>query len=243
MNQLSVEHPNGRPDSKHFHAKYFLRLPANTTTHASHSSRTVTTFPAFLRPSVNPSPECDLWGPMCQTGTIVVDVNLTSTVTPTTVPCSFYLSAQSSSAMSASAASFAQGPLDYRSSFGRSPQCTSYHNVLQQNRANYDLAIFPLSNCPSNTSGTLLPAARYFPAGSFGNVGGHATDTFYCCGNCTMFIDQVKVLYLPEEGAGSCAGGNDTTPLRANLSAITTKPAHSLANNGNGLATYKGYTL
>ena len=58
-----------------------------------------------------------------------------------------------------------------------------------------------------------------------------------------MFIDQVKVLYFPEEGANSCARGNDTTPLRANLSDITTKPAHNLANDGKGLATYKGYTL
>ena len=58
-----------------------------------------------------------------------------------------------------------------------------------------------------------------------------------------MFIDQVKVLYFLEEGASSCASGNDTTPLRANLSDITTKAAHNLASNGNSLATYKGYTL
>ena len=210
---------------------------ANSTKNATITRSSISSFPAFLRPSVNPSPECDIWGPLCQTGTIVVAVNLTSTTTITTVPCSYYLSAQSSSVESASEASHARGPLDYRSSFGRSPQCTSYQ------KAYLDNAAYPLSNCPKNDSGALLPAYNYFPAGSGGVVGGHATDFFYCCGNCTMFIDQVKVLYFPEDGGNGCAKGNGTAPAQANATAPITKRVENLANSGDGLATYNGYTL
>ena len=78
-------------------------------------------FPDFIRPSINPSAECNIWGPLCQTGSIAVDVNLTTTSTPTIVAC---LSAQSFSAIGNG---FRPNQYsDYMQSFGRSPDCASY---------------------------------------------------------------------------------------------------------------------
>ena len=52
-------------------------------------------FPPFVLLSTNPSPECDLFGPLCQTGSIAAEIEHTGTTTTTTVPCSDYLRAQS----------------------------------------------------------------------------------------------------------------------------------------------------
>ena len=201
------------------------------------ANSTTTTFPRFLRPAVNPSPECDLWGPLCQTGTIVVAVNLTSTTTSTTVPCSYYLSAQSSSVESASAASYARGPLDYRSSFGYSPECTSYMQAYQ----NPDLLKPLFSNCPNNASGALLPASSYIPPGVV-NVGGHATDEFSCCGDCSMWVDQVRVFYFPE-GDQSCSRANGTTTAHADSNMMTSAAKISPVGNNGSVAIVSGYTL
>lgn len=82
-------------------------------------------FPPFVRPSINPVAECDIFGPLCQTGSIAVGLDLTSVTKTTTVPCSYYLSAQYHSVHPQR---FDQnvgvGDANYLSSFGRSPQCT-----------------------------------------------------------------------------------------------------------------------
>lgn len=52
-------------------------------------------FPPFVLLSSNPSSGCDLFGPLCQTGSIVAEVEHTGTTITTTVPCSDYLRAQS----------------------------------------------------------------------------------------------------------------------------------------------------
>ena len=111
-------------------ASYSRTKPSSSTIRSSTNSK----YPNFIRPSINPSTQCNLWGPLCQTGTIVVDVNLTTTSTSTTVPCSSYLSAQSYSAQPPNHVRPDQYG-DYMASFGRSPECTSYANYKQDSYA------------------------------------------------------------------------------------------------------------
>ena len=58
----------------------------------------------------NQTQECDIYGLACQTESITVGVNLTTTTTSTVLPCSLYLTAQSK--YLASAVSGQNGDLD-----------------------------------------------------------------------------------------------------------------------------------
>ena len=78
------------------------------------------------------SQKCDMYGPLCQTGTITVGVNLTTMTATTVLPCSSYLTLQSYYLEAPVAGDLDVQPYDYVRmadnwgvSFGRSPQCKS----------------------------------------------------------------------------------------------------------------------
>ncbi|MCJ1388162.1 hypothetical protein MMC18_001007 [Xylographa bjoerkii] len=193
---------------------------------------TTTSFPNFIRPSVSPTSGCDIYGPLCQTGTIVVAVNLTSTTTITTVPCSYYVSAQSASVNfeSASWGYDGKGPFDWYSSFGRSPECTSLLSVS-------DAGATTFSNCPNNPSGLRGAFTDYFPYGIYniGKLG--ALGGYTCCGDCSLRIDEVRVFYFPgPDNECSTIGGS------AINGTVLSQPAQSLSVVGS-TAVVSGYTL
>ena len=183
------------------------------------------TVPPFIRPSVNPAPECDIWGPICQTGTIAVAVDLITTTTITTVPCSCYLEAQSISAIK-----FIEGG-GYFPTFQRSPQCTSY---VPEVKANLDIYlnntdIQPTCADYNNSKLDLLP---------YGVVAGLPPAVYFCCGPCTPSIQQIQVFYFPEDDCSICP------TYTSGLSSITLRQrAHSLLGNGSSTAVFSGYTL
>ena len=214
----------------------------------------------LIRPPINPVTECNLWGPLCQTGTIVVDVNLTTTTMKTTVPCSVYLSAQATSAQRYGWGAI-QGWFGYESqngydmSFGRSPECTSYAHHVQNKIP------ISLSGCGQNALGTIyspdnnhgltdeflknLPGGilRYVTKGPF-------QEAYYCCGSCFMEVDEIRVLYFPDESIQSCSQSywNKTTELNITSSVTSNsngfqKRAHSLLSNGSRIAVLDDYTL
>ena len=90
--------------------------------------------PNFIRPSVNPMTGCNLWELLCQTDFVEVAVNMTTTITTMTVPCSYYLSTQAQSVPTAwvwEADDKSRTNADFLSSFGRSPECLGYANYLK----------------------------------------------------------------------------------------------------------------
>ena len=178
-------------------------------TSSSSMSITERRFPNFIRPSINPSKECDLWGPTCQTGTIVVDVNLTTTVSPTTIPCSSYLTAQSLSAQSPDAYKPYQYS-DYMASFGRSPQCQSFADYASA-RINYKrrhqglLLDEPgpyMSRCPSNV--TALWSDYTPPRVTNSHIGSSSSD-YNCCGECTLSVKGLRLLIFPPATPTHCS--------------------------------------
>ena len=153
-------------------------------------------YPAFVPPSANANQACDIYGPLCQTGSITVGVNVSNTVTTTTTACSCYLTAQKLTATTCAWCS---------PSFGRSPQCTSFAKMRASPTAAVGAPIF--SNCPNDrlTGISALGSADHLlPA--LPNVGGadgnNTRDA--CCGQCFASIPQVRVAYFPTSPNVTC---------------------------------------
>lgn len=78
---------------------------------------------------------CDIFGALCQTGTIEALVTHNGTTSTTAVACSDYLSAQKYAYQSMHQYEGIGDPGQYALSFGRSPQCSTYVRLSQQNAA------------------------------------------------------------------------------------------------------------
>ena len=236
----------------------------NTGKGAATTSNQSGIYPKFIRPQTNPKAGCNIWGPLCQTGSIVVGVTLSTTVSTTTVPCSEYLSAQAESAQPGYLAGRGQGyeyvnPLDkdYQASFGRSPECKSYveHSVVKRQHSPFDpldpgstatygeSSNLTFSNCGSNQ---VKRPEYYTPPGvsrSSARFGGPFLD-YFCCGVCTLMIDEIRLLYFPPPTTGDCSGnhGPATLSSAARQSSDTIRPrVASITTNGSVLVS-DGYT-
>ena len=167
-------------------------------------------------------------------------VSLASSTTTTTLPCSSYLSAQAAYLLSARLESggiiIGQQPLEWLTAFGRSPECKSYAEVYQNGEQ------YTFSDCGSRN--TIIQASEEFslptqiPPGVFDRF---RPLTYACCGNCTLIVPLVRLLYFPDQAAPLCENQS------ANSSAIKTarainKRAQSHNNTGN-IAVLSGHTL
>lgn len=188
---------------------------------------------SFIRPSVNSVLGCDIFGPLCQTGLIAIEVNLTTAVTTTTMPCSSYLSAQST--YEALLIKDNLRDIDYMTSFGRSPRCTSFAQNLFHST---------YSQC-NNASGTLLNIRSYWPAGVSNNAQNFGPE-FLCCGPCQVVVPQIRVFYWPPGLSSNCSVTNDNLTSQASSSLTSNmllKREHSIINDETGIAVIDGYTL
>ena len=200
-------------------------------------------------PTINPTESCDIYGPLCQTGSIAVGVRTANdATTTTTVPCSCYLTAQSLT-VNPTASPWHLG-------FGRSSQCLSLVDVLVRPSKAVDAPIF--SNCP-NSQDSGAPD---------GGVGGRSTlnetmprlphaydimamhdDAGTCCGYCDVQLDQVRVFFFPEPQDSTCGNRNATASQSATKSSITPAPNPTLVHRalyprGNAsIAVSNGFTL
>lgn len=193
----------------------------------------------FLRPSINPTPECNLWGPLCQTGTIVVDVKIKSTTTQTTVSCSDYLSAQP---RTLSPLKYGDDRSPFKSSFLSSPECTSYAKWYDAKQSFRVEPVLSYSNCPSILT---KPLEDYLPFEfSKGNdlpphypVGDEAP-TQYCCGPCAILIDEIRVLYFPDQSPVLCSNESlQTGQIKSNVTSIVTSSLQTNQNRADSLQT------
>lgn len=178
---------------------------------------------------------------------------MTKSITPTTVACSYYLSAQ---AESAAFNTDLENSASYQLSFGRSPECTSYAKA-QDDPSPGAWGKLTYSNCGNNASGTLLPPLSYIPIGLDGlgvqelgpalyhYVGPHV-DAESCCGSCQFQLDTIRLIYFPTTSQINCTRGQNTTvEPRKVLSGSSgfMKRAHSLEVSASGFVVSNGYTL
>ena len=141
------------------------------------------TVPLYKRPSVNPTPGCNIYGPISQTGSIIVGVDRGTITTSTTVACSDYLTVQSFSALYF----FTDEPWDYDRSFGRSPECTSYMDEKWEYRC-YGPGWVKPDDAGDMDHYCNPPAYRHRrPRGG----------SYTCCGPCRFHIPSLSVFYWP----------------------------------------------
>ena len=158
--------------------------------------------------------DCDIYGPICQTGSITVGI--TSADTSTVLPCSFYLSAQSTHLATEDSPGGGQGfwenhvedtsndtgLVDWDRNFGQSPECRSYADAMSKGQ-------YTFSGCGSKDTVVQSTAdsgfdfdyplqippglARFFTSDYQGT----------CCGNCSVVIPEVRLYYFPDK-TNSC---------------------------------------
>lgn len=113
----------------------------NTTTTSSVGYTNITTaalpsYPHFVYDYKTTNiGSCDLFGALCQTGTIEASVTYNGTTSTTTVACSDYLSAQKSKYQSMHPFEVISNADEFALSFGRSPQCSTFVRLSQQSAA------------------------------------------------------------------------------------------------------------
>ena len=188
------------------------------------ASSNINHFPQFISPG-SQSQECDIYGPLCQTGSMTASMSVASEISTTVVPCSYYASAQS----------FWANPLgtngvdvehEYWTAFGRSPDCWSYADYLDSASRQDTPPLF--SKC-DNSSGTLKPWQQYIPPAA-------STDSGWqpCCGNCMLNVEAGRVLFFPDQNL----------KCRENLGNRTSINSLPLASTNHFSTTVlSGYTL
>ena len=154
----------------------------------------------------NQTQQCDIYGPICQTGSITVGVSVAPTrTTSSTLACSSYLGAQSDYLSHFQNPEqpgnyFPYFPPEWTKNFGRSPECRSYAKAYQEKSQ------LTLSGCPNNAAVSayqdgLLPSQ--LPPGIIRH---HEFDWWHCCGNCSLDVPQVRLFFFPDPNAGDyCA--------------------------------------
>ena len=183
--------------------------------------------------------ECNIYGPICQTGSITVGVNIATETTTTVLPCSSYLTEQSTYLLPDSLGSLydmGEVPLDWMNNFGHSPECTSY-------AAEYVNQLYTISGCGDQDTvignqdngayPTQIPPAVVRRMSPYYNA--------LCCGNCSLSASEVRLYYFPDSSAPNCEY-NQTSNSSSMLSGQNRKRAHSLISNGSIVVT-SGYTL
>ena len=194
----------------------------------------------------NQTQDCNIYGPVCQTGSMTVAVNLTTTTSTVVLPCSSYLSAQSVYIESLNPDGFFQesygiedDPLvDWQTNFGESPECRAYANAIKKGQ-------YTASNCGNNTTINLVSYDILFDSPSPIPPGVEQwlaeEYMFTCCGNCSLKIPEVRLFYFPVDTNVDCQN-NQTSNLTSSVSDSIQKRVHSLVATGS-TAVFSGYTL
>ena len=182
-----------------------------TTIAAICTSTPCNQYPKFIRPTSN-TQNCDIYGALCQPGSITVDLNLTSTIVPTVVPCSYYLSAQSKSALAESISINTQGTYvpdqgDWLKSFGRTPQCSTLVNFAPFLEETGDVIIEPDGQVGEFSGSTTVTNNIPITATTCGLSNPGSTLPVFlfedsipsCCGQCFYESDGIRLIYFAPE--------------------------------------------
>ena len=193
------------------------------------------------------SQECDIYGPICQTGSITVGVNLTYTTTTSVLPCSSYLTAQSQYLQPSGLVdddyyenAFLDGKPDYWGiSFGQSPECKSY--VRAYGRGYYTFPECGISSTVFQTDQVSVYPSQ-IPPGLIRRFSPTYSKGF-CCGNCSLNLPEVRLYYFPDSSITDC---HYNTSFNYNSSLFSpgsiAKRIQSLVGDGS-TAVVDGHTL
>ena len=197
--------------------------------------------------------DCNIFGPICQTGSITVDVNLTTAVATaaTVLPCSSYLTLQSYYLEAPIAGDLDVVGVDlwalpdhWGVSFGRSPQCTSLAQA-------YSSGQISISNCGDRNTVIHSSLISIIEGGSIDLKPAdmqslmqppgvlRAFDMNYwgtCCGNCTLDIAEVRLYYFPDESINNCS-------LNQTSNHTTRQESKEQGNASASIAVLSGLTL
>ena len=198
--------------------------------------------------------ECDIYGPLCQTGSITVTVNLTNVTTATVLPCSSYLTLQSYYLKAPVAGALYEGASlaryfadNWYTSFGRSPQCTSLAQAYSRGQitlsdcGNRDtviktelLSVMDNGEDPGDISSLQQPPGvlRQFDMNYWGTC---------CGGNCTVDISEGRLYYFPDNTMNDCAS-NATYNSKFLSARNPEQGVESIITNAN-IAVVSGNTL
>lgn len=148
---------------------------------------------------------CDIFGAVCQPGTITVKSAVgNNRTTVVNIPCSSYLSAQSTFIRDSPMSKH----LEWLRRYGRNPQCDSFASML--------------SSLPSTSPWTFTECHGSEATGTVDSNVSKAVPTQVprhpvfpkletCCGKCSFIILRVKLLYFPDPNAAAwCAARNRT---------------------------------
>ena len=179
------------------------------------------------------SQECNIYGTLCQTGSITVGVNLTTTTTNTVLPCSSYLTAQSRFLTSLYIShsgeiaeygdddyTYYDTPKDWQVNFGQSPECRSFAQESVSGQYN-------------NTGCGIPPTVgrRFSPE-----------YTGYCCGNCSLDVSEVRLYYFPDDITTECPQNQTSNSSLVISAGVLEKRVQSLVNDGT-IAVVGEHTL
>lgn len=197
----------------------------------------------YIRPTAN-TQACDIYGPICQTGTIVVGVDLGSTAGTMTASCSNYLQAQACS-VNPPGINNNLGPFAtaWMSNFGRSPECTAFAQaagLMKQAGFTRSVRTASLIGQCNNASKTLLPIVNYAPWGVFNAQ--ESAETYVCCGPCVLAVNQIRLAYFPENSPGSCSNHASGVVTSSASLPLSSGVARRQVTNGSTLIV-DGFTL
>ncbi|KAM0798562.1 hypothetical protein BDR22DRAFT_974426 [Usnea florida] len=177
---------------------------------------------SFLIP-YNQSQTCDIYGPLCQTGSITVEVSLSnSQSTTTTLPCSSYLTAQASY-LNIPQEGFPDGdfpyfPSEWLTGFGRSPECRSYASVWS------NTGVYTFTGCGTNDAtvsqqtSDLMSTLSEIPPGFLRHE--EVATPWTCCGNCSFEVQEVRLYYFPDENASAYCHSKGIPMIGNNVSSV-----------------------
>lgn len=171
----------------------------------------------------------------------MVDIDVKSTTTQTTVSCSDYLSAQSQS-LDPRRIEDPKYYAPFKRSFLSSPECTSYAKWIDAKQGRPQVLSF--SNCASSLT---KPLEDYLP---FRYLGASYPGQ-YCCGPCAVLIDEIRVLYFADQSPVLCSNKSlQTSKMKSYLTSTITSSlqinrnrADSLHTDEYSIAILDGHTL
>lgn len=196
------------------------------------------TRPPYIQPTEN-TQSCNIYGPLCQTGSITVEVDLTTTTTTTSLACSEYLSAQSEANQEvlASTSIYASGYVDgWNRRFGQSPECQAY----QGRYGSYpdwkpDPYLIDLFSRCDNPSQEFQEWDPFVPPG---DVLKYKPERYAaCCGICHFSANEVRILYFPKQNSTCSRSAHNNMTLPESLGPL------SLGVSIPTTSVYKGVTM
>lgn len=168
-----------------------------------------------------------------------------SATAQTTVSCSDYLSAMWGWGLQDQKGFYAPPARPFQTSFLSDPGCTTFAKWYDAKYNGLPEPVLSYSNCASNLT---KPLRDYLPD----EYPGNSYPGFqYCCGPCAVQIDEIRVLYFPDQSPILCSNESLQTAVKnPNVTSTITSSsqknhirAGSLQTDAYSIAIVDGHTL